>query len=106
MNCRMPIGRQHGSTERKREGENGVLPFDHLQGDPQVVEERHEKIVKQLLVLGVQVSVFCFRVTRKKHSLDRRSRGRNDILPGDRQWVDRHACAPVEAPEPRLGLQG
>ena len=38
-------GRQHRPAKRKRQGENRVLPLDHLQRDAQVVENRHDSIV-------------------------------------------------------------
>ncbi len=40
-------GGQHGSAERKREREDRVLPFDHLQRDLEISEDSHTLIVEQ-----------------------------------------------------------
>ena len=40
-------GGEHGSAESEGESENGVLPLDHFEGDAQVVEDGHRKIVEQ-----------------------------------------------------------
>ena len=34
---------EHSARERKREREDGMLPFDHLERDAQVVEQEHGK---------------------------------------------------------------
>ena len=47
---------QHGSTERERESEDGMLPLDHFKGDAQVVEDGHGKIVKQKAVASSRFS--------------------------------------------------
>ena len=39
---------EHGSAERERESEDGVLPLDHLQGDAKVAEDGHREIVRQM----------------------------------------------------------
>jgi len=38
-------GGEHSSAESERESENGVLPLDHLECDPEVVEDGHGEIV-------------------------------------------------------------
>ena len=52
-------GGEHGSAEGEGEGEDGVLPLDHFEGDAEVVEDGHGKIVKQnscqLPVAGCQL---------------------------------------------------
>src|ERR1022692_3525782 len=40
-------GGEHGSAESEGESEDGVLPLDHFQGDAEVVEDVHRKIVRQ-----------------------------------------------------------
>jgi hypothetical protein len=55
-------GGEHGSAESEREREDGVLPLDHFEGDAEVVENGHGKIVEQegssqFSVLGSQFSV-------------------------------------------------
>ena len=51
-------GGEHGSAESERESEDGVLPLDHFEGDAEVVEDGHGKIVKQdscrLRIAGVE----------------------------------------------------
>jgi hypothetical protein len=47
MQRRESSGREHGSAQRKRERENGVLPLDHLESYAQIVQDRHEVIVMQ-----------------------------------------------------------
>src|ERR1017187_4499607 len=44
---RQTSSRQHGSAERKREREDRVLPFNHLQRDLKISEQAHGLIVKQ-----------------------------------------------------------
>lgn len=34
-------GGEHGSAKRKWKGKDGVLPFDHLEGDAKVAESGH-----------------------------------------------------------------
>ena len=37
---------QHRAAERTREHKHRMLPFDHLQRDAQIVQNRHQKILK------------------------------------------------------------
>ena len=41
------MGRQHGTAESKRQSKNRVLPLDHLQSGNQILQERHDRIVKE-----------------------------------------------------------
>src|ERR1700733_11284571 len=43
-------GGGHGSAERERESEDGMLPLDHFKRDAQVVENGHRKIVRHFVV--------------------------------------------------------
>jgi len=45
-------GGEHGSAESERESEDGMLPLDHFEGDAEVVEDGHGKIVEQAAVLS------------------------------------------------------
>jgi hypothetical protein len=65
-------GGQHGSADSERESEDGVLPLNHFQGDAEVVEYGHGKIVEQgtvvsgqwsMLALGFRLG-FCEKLTR------------------------------------------
>ena len=38
-------GGQHRTTERKREGKDGVLPLDHFESSAQALKDRHMKIL-------------------------------------------------------------
>ncbi len=40
-------GGEHGSAKRERESEDGMLPLDHFEGDAEVAEEGHGKILRQ-----------------------------------------------------------
>jgi hypothetical protein len=48
MNGGKAGGGEHGSAESERESEDGVLPLDHLEGDAEVVEDRHGSRVSVL----------------------------------------------------------
>src|SRR5216684_4444609 len=41
------VRRQHSSAHGKGECKDGMLPLDHLQGDAQVAEKGHRRMVKQ-----------------------------------------------------------
>jgi hypothetical protein len=41
-------GGEHGSAESEWESEDGVLPLDHFEGDPEVVEDGHASRVSVL----------------------------------------------------------
>ena len=51
MDRRHATGREHRATKRKRERKNRVLPFDHLQRDPQISQEWHLRIVERLRLM-------------------------------------------------------
>jgi hypothetical protein len=63
-------GGEHGSAKSEGESEDGMLPLDHFQGDAEVVEDGHGKIVEQWSVVSVQCPVLSsqFSVLRKAKS--------------------------------------
>jgi hypothetical protein len=40
-------GGEQGSAKREWESEDGMLPLDHFEGDVEITEEGHGKIVRQ-----------------------------------------------------------